>query len=74
MRHPFVENSCSGQGELLALLTTRELSRSELRKRFLADGVPNLWIPKVAKRIEPIPVLGTGKVDLEKCRHLAMGQ
>jgi len=60
------------KGELLALLTTRDLSRSELRKRLLAAGVPILWIPKVVKRIEQIPVLCTGKVDLGKCRQLAL--
>jgi acyl-[acyl-carrier-protein]-phospholipid O-acyltransferase/long-chain-fatty-acid--[acyl-carrier-protein] ligase len=60
------------KGELLVLLTTRDLSRNELRKRLLAAGVPILWIPKVVKRIEKIPILGTGKVDLSKCRQLAM--
>jgi acyl-[acyl-carrier-protein]-phospholipid O-acyltransferase / long-chain-fatty-acid--[acyl-carrier-protein] ligase len=60
------------KGELLVLLTTRDLSRNELRKRLLAAGVPILWIPKVVKRIEKIPILGTGKVDLSKCQQLAM--
>jgi acyl-[acyl-carrier-protein]-phospholipid O-acyltransferase/long-chain-fatty-acid--[acyl-carrier-protein] ligase len=60
------------KGELLVLLTTRDLSRNELRKRLPAAGVPILWIPKVVKRIKQIPLLGTGKVDLGKCRQLAM--
>jgi acyl-[acyl-carrier-protein]-phospholipid O-acyltransferase / long-chain-fatty-acid--[acyl-carrier-protein] ligase len=60
------------KGELLVLLTTRDLSKHELRKRLLALGVPNLWIPKVLKRVTAFPLLGTGKVDLAKCRQLAM--
>jgi len=60
------------KGELLVLLTTCDLSRNELRKRLLAVGVPILWIPKMVKRVRQIPILGTGKIDLGKCRQIAM--
>ena len=60
------------KGELLVLLTTRDLSANQLRKRLLAAGVPILWIPKAVKRVTQIPILGTGKVDFGKCRQLAM--
>jgi acyl-[acyl-carrier-protein]-phospholipid O-acyltransferase/long-chain-fatty-acid--[acyl-carrier-protein] ligase len=60
------------KGELLVLLTTRNLSRNELRQRLLAAGLPVLWIPKAVKRVTQIPILATGKVDLVKCRQLAM--
>ena len=60
------------KGELLVLLTTDDLSANELRKRLLAAGIATLWIPKVVRRIEKIPILGSGKVDLGKCRQLAM--
>jgi acyl-[acyl-carrier-protein]-phospholipid O-acyltransferase/long-chain-fatty-acid--[acyl-carrier-protein] ligase len=60
------------KGELLVLLTTRDLRTNELRKRLRTAGVPILWIPKVVKRVKQIPILGSGKVDLGKCRQLAM--
>jgi hypothetical protein len=33
----------------------------------------NLWIPKVFKKVAVIPILGTGKLDLNKLRQLAQG-
>ena len=37
----------------------------------MADGLPNLWIPKVIKRVAAIPLLATGKLDLRACDRLA---
>jgi acyl-[acyl-carrier-protein]-phospholipid O-acyltransferase/long-chain-fatty-acid--[acyl-carrier-protein] ligase len=60
------------KGELLVLLTNCDLSRSELRKKLLSAGVPILWIPREVKRVAQIPTLSTGKIDLTKCRQLAL--
>jgi acyl-[acyl-carrier-protein]-phospholipid O-acyltransferase/long-chain-fatty-acid--[acyl-carrier-protein] ligase len=60
------------KGEALVLLTTRELDGKELREKLGAAGTPNLWIPKIIKRVEAIPVLGTGKLDLTRCKELAL--
>jgi hypothetical protein len=30
-----------------------------------------LWIPKQVQRVEAIPVLASGKLDLKKCQGLA---
>jgi acyl-[acyl-carrier-protein]-phospholipid O-acyltransferase / long-chain-fatty-acid--[acyl-carrier-protein] ligase len=30
-----------------------------------------LWIPKHIQRVESIPVLASGKLDLKKCKELA---
>lgn len=62
----------SAKGEALVLLTVREVAAEILREKLLAAGLPNLWIPKVACRVERIPVLGTGKTDLKGCRELAL--
>ena len=35
-------------------------------------GVPNLWMPKAVRRVDKIPMLGTGKTDLKRCRELAL--
>jgi acyl-[acyl-carrier-protein]-phospholipid O-acyltransferase/long-chain-fatty-acid--[acyl-carrier-protein] ligase len=59
------------KGEALVLLTTREIDSTELREKLAASGLPNLWIPKKIKRVEQIPVLGSGKLDLGKCKELA---
>ncbi len=37
-------------------------------------GLPNLWVPRERDfyQIPELPVLGTGKVDLKKCKELAL--
>jgi acyl-[acyl-carrier-protein]-phospholipid O-acyltransferase / long-chain-fatty-acid--[acyl-carrier-protein] ligase len=42
-----------------------------LRKKLQEAGVPNLWIPKHLQRVETIPVLASGKLDLKKCQDCA---
>jgi acyl-[acyl-carrier-protein]-phospholipid O-acyltransferase/long-chain-fatty-acid--[acyl-carrier-protein] ligase len=59
------------KGEALALLSAVDLDLVELRKKLQEAGVPNLWIPKHVQRVEAIPVLASGKLDLKKCQALA---
>ncbi len=59
------------KGEALVLLTTREIESGDLRKKLSEAGLPNLWIPKIVKRVETLPVLGTGKLDLQRCKEIA---
>ena len=60
------------KGEALVLLTTKEIAADQVRGKLLAAGLPSLWVPKMIKRVECIPVLGTGKLDLKACRDLAL--
>jgi acyl-[acyl-carrier-protein]-phospholipid O-acyltransferase/long-chain-fatty-acid--[acyl-carrier-protein] ligase len=60
------------KGEALVLLATRDIDSRELREKLSAAGVPNLWIPKTIKKIEAIPVLASGKLDLARCKELAL--
>jgi acyl-[acyl-carrier-protein]-phospholipid O-acyltransferase/long-chain-fatty-acid--[acyl-carrier-protein] ligase len=60
------------KGEALVVLTTRDLDSKTLREKLTALGVPNLWIPKTIKRIETMPMLATGKLDLARCKELAL--
>jgi acyl-[acyl-carrier-protein]-phospholipid O-acyltransferase/long-chain-fatty-acid--[acyl-carrier-protein] ligase len=60
------------KGEALVLLTTRDVTPEELRAKMLEAGVPALWIPKIIKRVDRIPMLGTGKTDLKAARELAL--
>ncbi|HVU18668.1 MAG TPA: MFS transporter [Candidatus Didemnitutus sp.] len=60
------------KGEALVLVTTEPVTPAEIRTRLTEAGLPNLWIPRLVCRVDAIPMLGTGKVDLKSCRQLAM--
>ncbi|HTB79514.1 MAG TPA: AMP-binding protein [Opitutaceae bacterium] len=62
----------AAKGEALVLLTTVELSLEQVRDRLAGAGLPNLWIPRMVMRVEKIPVLGTGKLDLKGSKALAL--
>jgi acyl-[acyl-carrier-protein]-phospholipid O-acyltransferase / long-chain-fatty-acid--[acyl-carrier-protein] ligase len=59
------------KGEALVLLSAVDIEIAELRKKLQEAGVPNLWIPKNVQRVEAIPVLASGKLDLKKCQERA---
>ena len=59
------------KGEALVLLSAVDVDLPQLRERLRDAGVPNLWIPKRIQRVEAIPVLASGKLDLKKCNELA---
>lgn len=59
------------KGEALVVLTERELTPEALREKLSAAGLPNLWIPKIVRRVEKIPTLASGKLDLKGCENLA---
>jgi acyl-[acyl-carrier-protein]-phospholipid O-acyltransferase/long-chain-fatty-acid--[acyl-carrier-protein] ligase len=61
------------KGEALVLLSTSDIDSADLRKKLSGAGLPNLWIPKIVKRVETIPHLATGKLDLKACKDLAKG-
>ncbi|PYI83544.1 MAG: AMP-dependent synthetase [Verrucomicrobia bacterium] len=58
------------KGEALVLLSAVDVDLCELRKELHEAGIPNLWIPKHVQRVESIPVLASGKLDLKKCKEL----
>src|SRR6266850_4676824 len=59
------------KGEALVLLSAVDMDIAELRKKLQEAGVPNLWIPKHLQRVEAIPVLASGKLDLKRCQECA---
>ena len=62
----------AAKGEALVLLTTQDITSDQLREKLQTAGLAALWIPKTIKRVEAIPMLGTGKVDLKGCKQAAM--
>jgi acyl-[acyl-carrier-protein]-phospholipid O-acyltransferase/long-chain-fatty-acid--[acyl-carrier-protein] ligase len=63
------------KGERIVVLYT-ELGRSpeEICRTLAAGGLPQLWIPSADsfRRVQSIPVLGTGKLDLKRVKEVAM--
>lgn len=59
------------KGEALVLLSAVEIKPGTLRERLLKAGVPNLWIPKIILRVDSIPSLASGKLDLQALNDLA---
>ena len=61
------------KGESLVVLHTVELEPAEAEKVLREAELPNLWIPRKFKRVEKIPLLASGKLDLAAARKLAGG-
>ncbi|MFI5337098.1 MAG: MFS transporter [Opitutales bacterium] len=62
----------AARGEALVLLTVHDVTADQLRDKLLECGLPNLWVPRIVRRVDRIPMLGTGKTDLKGCRSLAI--
>lgn len=60
------------KGEALVLIAAFELELSDVREKLSAAGLTNLWIPKEIKRVDAIPTLPTGKLDLRRIQELAL--
>ncbi len=60
------------KGEAIALLSTREIDLKDLRAKLNEAGIPNLWVPKKLVRVEAIPALASGKMDLKACQQAAL--
>ncbi len=62
------------KGEALVLLSSIEIDLPQLRGALREADVPNLWAPRTIRRVEAIPVLASGKLDLGKCKELAAAE
>lgn len=61
------------KGEALVLLAAMDVEAEDVRDKLAAKGFTNLWIPKEVRRVETIPTLATGKLDLRGIQELARG-
>jgi len=59
---------------LIAFYTSPDVSPDTLWSRLCESSLPKLWVPKRDNlyRVDAIPLLGTGKVDLKRVRALAL--
>jgi acyl-[acyl-carrier-protein]-phospholipid O-acyltransferase/long-chain-fatty-acid--[acyl-carrier-protein] ligase len=65
----------AAKGERLAVLhTLTDEQLEDLLKKLSESDLPNLWRPRSTAfhRIEAIPVLGTGKMDIKQAKKLAL--
>lgn len=60
------------KGEVLVLLSAVEIKLSTLRERLFQRGIPNLWIPRIIQRVDAVPCLASGKLDLQGVNELAL--
>ncbi len=58
------------KGEAIVLLSAIDISLDDLKEKLREGGLPNLWIPRVVKRVEQIPILASGKLDLQQVQQL----
>lgn len=61
----------AAKGEAIVLLSSIEIDAQQLRSALRDAAVPNLWVPRTIRRVEQIPVLASGKLDLGRCKELA---
>ena len=59
------------KGEALVLLAAMDFELEDVREKLNGAGLANLWIPKEIKRVEVIPTLATGKLDIRQIQVLA---
>ena len=61
----------AAKGEALVLLHSLDIDFKALRAQLAEAGLANLWIPKTASKVDAIPTLATGKLDLKGIQELA---
>ena len=59
------------KGEAIVLLSSIDIDSQQLRTALREAEVPNLWVPRTVRRVDQIPLLASGKLDLGKCKQLA---
>ena len=70
--HAATMRADAAKGEALVLFTTApELSREHLLAAAKAIGAPELSVPRVIRRVEAIPLLGSGKTDYVSLKCMA---
>lgn len=69
-----VPDEKKGEKLLVLYVDTEGLNIGDVQQKMAGCGLPNLWIPDERQyyRIEEMPVLGSGKLDLQKLKKKAL--
>ncbi len=62
-----------GKGEALVLLAATDITLAQAKDALRNAGISNLWQPKYLVKVEKIPLLPSGKLDLKQIAKLAAG-
>jgi acyl-[acyl-carrier-protein]-phospholipid O-acyltransferase/long-chain-fatty-acid--[acyl-carrier-protein] ligase len=71
-----VPDQKKGERLVVLFIDSEGLDLKGVQKQLSQSGLPNLWIPDERNyhRVEEMPVLGSGKLDLQKLKKLALEQ
>ncbi len=59
------------KGEVLVLLSCDKINITDLRPKLKAAGIAPLWYPKKIVKVNEIPILASGKLDIKGCEEIA---
>jgi len=59
------------KGEALVLLTIQDITLEDVHQQLGRQQFPNLWLPKYIVKIDTIPLLASGKLDMKACQAIA---
>ena len=62
-----------GKGEALVLLAATDITLAQAKDALRNAGISNLWQPKYLVKVDKIPLLPSGKLDLKQIAKLAAG-
>jgi acyl-[acyl-carrier-protein]-phospholipid O-acyltransferase/long-chain-fatty-acid--[acyl-carrier-protein] ligase len=69
-----IPDSKRGERLIVLYLDLESASSHDVSKKLGERGLPNLFIPGPRDffKVNELPVLGSGKLDLKKCKQLAL--
>ena len=60
-----------GKGEALVLVTTIDIEHRQIKEALKSEGISNLWAPKHIAKVDKIPLLASGKLNLKELSKIA---
>ena len=70
--HAVTTQADQAKGEALVLFTTDgQLNRDQLTAKAKELGIPELAVPRKIEHLDPLPLMGTGKVDYVRLHAMA---